>query len=282
MSLSNELKFTLSQELFLKFVIELEKSCGILLAGNKKYLVESRLNPLVKELGFQHLNELIQIFLSPIEDKFFFRQTIVDAMTTNETLWFRDGYPFDFLKNTYFKNFSQQTSSTLRVWSAACSTGQEPYSISMIFDDAKKMKLHTIPELKIIATDISKPVVEKATEGNYEKIALSRGMSNDYLQQFFKKTDTGTWRVKDTIRAHVEFKIFNLLDRFEPLGKFDIIFCRNVLIYFSPHLKEEIMKKMHASLKPEGILFLGSSESIASSQLFKMENANPGIVYRKK
>jgi len=189
MTQKNELKNVISQEVFIKFAAELEKNCGISLAGHKKYLVESRLNPIVRDKSFASIDELIQAFLSGKSTKSLSRQVIVDAMTTNETLWFRDSYPFEYLKNYHFKALSKQGLMGARVWSCACSTGQEPYSITMIFEDAKKVGLHTIPDIKVVATDISTSVIEKAKKGVYEKVVLARGMSEDYLEKYFKKRD---------------------------------------------------------------------------------------------
>jgi chemotaxis protein methyltransferase CheR len=136
-------------------------------------------------------------------------------------------------------------------------------------------------QVQIVATDLSTTVLEQARQGEYDKLSVMRGLSNERLDRFFDKTAEGNWRVKSLLRDRVDFRPINLMDSYAGLGKFDIVFCRNVLIYFNADLKRQILQKIHASLKPQGILYLGSSEGLAGvADLFEMVRCEPGILYK--
>lgn len=273
----------LSRDEFLRFREFLENTCGILIGDNKEYLITSRLGNILKERNLSTLNELIEVLhKSPHSD---LKQRIVDAMTTNETMWMRDSHPYDLIKNCLLKEIVKRTRQPeIRIWSAACSTGQEPYSISMVVDEAKRQG--AIPKtcmVKIIATDISRTVLEKAKEGTYDQRIISRGLPRGYLQKYFTQKSVDQFAVNEDIKRRIEFKYLNLKDDYKMLGKFDIVLCRNVLIYFSAELKEDILKRIHKTLRPEGYLFLGASESLNGlNEFFKMENYRPGIIYQAK
>lgn len=259
----------------------LEQQCGIVLGENKQYLVKSRLAPLMQRFGVATLSELVSKTLSPFERQL--RSAVIDAMTTNETLWFRDTYPYELLKNQIFPEM-EKTSRSIKIWSAASSSGQEPYSIAMTALEYQQTKPSAFSlGVHILGTDISNTMLEHCQRGEYDGLALSRGLSPERRSKFFEDSGKGMMRVKDPVRKNVSFRHLNLLDSYTLLGKFDIIFCRNVLIYFSADLKAKIIRQFAQSLNPRGYLFLGASESLSSLNTdFEMIRCNPGIIYRKK
>jgi len=273
--------FSITPDEFREFSRFLEKSCGILLADHKQYLVQSRLGKIMQQRGCTSLSELIAQLKQPGGNHL--KEQVVDAMTTNETLWFRDIHPFEILRNRLLPELSDQKGAQkLRIWSAACSTGQEPYSISMVIDEFKQGHPGAFPGgEEILATDISTTVLEQARKGQYEMLALGRGLSEERLHRYFDAVSDGSWRIKPAIRNRVSFRSLNLLENYATLGQFDLIFCRNVLIYFSSDVKLEILRKMHRQLRPGGYLLLGASESLAGlSDLYKMIHCRPGIIYQ--
>lgn len=258
----------------------LQEACGIFLGENKQYLVTTRIRRILAEEGIESLRELVDRLRRGRHSKL--RQVVIDAMTTNETFWFRDIYPYEYLKNTLLPELMQQGRGTLRIWSAACSSGQEPYSISMTVEEYCRQGMGKLPRpVEIVATDLSSNVLAQARSGEYDKMSVIRGLSRDRLAAFFNQLNEDAWRVKPVVSDRVDFRSLNLMDPYLGLGKFDIVFCRNVLIYFSGDLKRDILRRIHATLKPGGLLFLGSSEGLAGvSDLFEMVNCNPGIMYR--
>lgn len=265
----------------MRFSQFLEDSCGILLASHKQYLVQSRLGKIMQEQGCASLDQLVQKLSSPIGQSL--KEVVIDAMTTNETLWFRDSHPFEILQNRILKELlAENPSRRLRFWSAACSTGQEPYSISMVLEEYKQANPAALRGgAEIIATDISSNVLSRARAGVYEMLAIGRGLSKERLNQFFDSRDDGCWAVKPLVKSKVQFRSLNLIGSYSALGQFDVIFCRNVLIYFSTERKLEILRKMHKSLKPGGYLLLGASESLSGlNDCFRMIHCRPGIIYQ--
>ncbi len=261
----------------------LQDACGILLGDNKQYLVTSRLNKIMAQHGMTTLGELIKAITS--NPRSGLKEAVVDAMTTNETLWFRDIHPFNILQNQLLPELSKTLGAQqLKIWSAACSTGQEPYSISMVLDEFKQKNPGAFRSgERIVATDISSTVLNSARNGEYEMLALGRGLSQDRLTKFFLQTGDGRWAVKAPIKQRVDFRPMNLLHSYSMLGKFDIVFCRNVLIYFSADLKKDILTRIHGVLKPGGYLFLGASEALSNMpELYEMVQCRPGIIYRAK
>lgn len=259
----------------------LQDACGILLGDNKQYLVKSRLRRIMEEHNLATLSELMEGIKRSGRRNL--REVVIDAMTTNETLWFRDNHPFRILQEKLLPEFAdRKTSQSLRIWSAASSTGQEPYSVAMIIEEFRRQRPGKLRDVKITATDISKSVLEVARQGEYEMIAIGRGLSPERQKQFFTPTMNGSWQIKPNIRSMVEFRELNLLERYL-LGKFDIVMCRNVLIYFSAELKKDILTRIHATLNPGGYLILGASESLSGlPHLYEMVHCSPGIIYRKK
>ena len=259
----------------------LQDACGILLGDNKQYLVKSRLRRILEENNLNSLGELLDRLKRVGRSGL--RELVIDAMTTNETLWFRDNHPFRILQDKLLPEFAERNSlQPLRIWSAACSTGQEPYSVGMVVDEFRRNRPGKLRDVKITATDISKSVLEVARRGEYEMIAIGRGLSPERQKQFFTPSANGGWQIKPQIKAMVEFMELNLLERYM-LGKFDIIMCRNVLIYFSADLKKDILTRLHGALNPGGYLILGASESLNGlPDLYEMVQCHPGIIYRKK
>ncbi|MEH6825198.1 MAG: protein-glutamate O-methyltransferase CheR [Motiliproteus sp.] len=257
----------------------LQDACGILLGDNKEYLVSSRLNSIMQENGFSGLDALV----TQMKRTARLKEQVVDAMTTNETLWFRDVHPYAILRDRLLPELAPALGAQpLRIWSAACSSGQEPYSISMVIDELRRLKpgLIRIGE-KVVATDISPTMLQHARRGEYDMLAIGRGLQKEQLTRHFARSESGSWQINRDLQARVDFKSLNLLGSYGALGKFDIVFCRNVLIYFSSELKQQILRKIRAQLKPGGYLLLGASESLGPlNDIFEMVHCSPGIIYR--
>jgi chemotaxis protein methyltransferase CheR len=237
-----------------QFCTLLEKHSGILLSEDKRYLVETRLGRVVREFNLPSMDELVdRLFNHP--DSILLK-AVIEAMTTNETLWFRDEYPFNALRDVFFPEAEAARKRSLRIWSAACSSGQEPYSISMIA--AEKSWSFTVD---ILGTDLSSKILAQAKSGLYDDLSLGRGLSLARRQQFFEQTAQG-WQLKNEITRRVRFQVANLLEPVTALGRFDLIFCRNVLIYFSRETKMKIIDHLANALNPNGVLILGASESV--------------------
>lgn len=271
----------LTDDVYKQFSSFLEQQCGIVLGSNKQYLVKSRLSPLMPVFNVTNLVELIQKSMSLRERDI--RAAVVDAMTTNETLWFRDTYPFQLLSDVILPEFAQLR-RPVKIWSAACSSGQEPYSISMIGQEFMSRRPGVLSNgLQIVGTDISPSMLEQCKKGEYDSLALARGLSPERKRQFFEPCGDGRFRVNEKVRKSVSFRPLNLLDSYVLMGKFDVIYCRNVLIYFSAEVKSKILNQFAGALNPNGYLMLGASESITGlTEKFEMIRCNPGIVYRLK
>ena len=253
---------TLSEDLYKQFSAFLEAQVGIVLGPNKQYLVKSRLSPLVGIHGCSSLEELINKSMNIREREL--KMVVIDAMTTNETLWFRDVYPFQLLSDKLFPELGKN-GKVIKIWSAASSSGQEPYSIAMTALEHQYKKPGTLSGgVQITATDISVSMLNQCKEGIYDNLALARGLSTERKRQFFEScSDPAKMKISDRVKKLVTFRHFNLLDNYAPLGKFDLIFCRNVLIYFSPEIKSKILNQFATSLNPGGYLLLGASESLS-------------------
>ncbi len=264
---------------YARFREYLQKVCGISLSDNKQYLVASRLGKILERENFSKIEQLVDALDRPMNAKL--KEEVINAMTTNETLWFRDTHPFTILRE---KVLPEMTAAPLRIWSAASSTGQEPYSISMVIEAFKSARPGVLkPGERIVATDICTNILQHAKQGEYDSLAIARGLGADLQSRYFDKLDDSTWKIKSNLSSRVDFKYLNLIDSFAGLGKFDVIFCRNVLIYFTVDLKQDILRRMHASLKPGGYLFLGGSEALSGlSDYFEIVQCHPGIVYKAK
>jgi len=259
----------------------LEQQCGIVLGENKQYLVKSRLAPLMSKFDLGSLSELVTRTLSPVERQL--RAAVIDAMTTNETLWFRDDYPYKLLKSKLLPDFADRR-TPVKIWSAASSSGQEPYSIVMSILEYQQANPGAFPRgVQVIGTDISTTMLDHCKYGHYDSLALARGLSEERKSKFFEAGDNGMLKIKDEVKKMVSFRPLNLLNSYSLMGKFDIVFCRNVLIYFSPEIKAQIIGQIHGTLNNASYLFLGASESLSGlNDDFTMLRCNPGIVYQKK
>lgn len=260
----------------------LEDASGIVLGDNKHYLITSRINRLMAELSIASFSDLLE----KAQQDSRLRQRIMDAMTTNETSWFRDVYPYEFLKEKFYpERARQRDKEPIRIWSAACSTGQEPYSVSIATNEfmVKNPGFFSAADIQIWGTDISSKALQHARAGLYDDVALSRGMSAELRKRYFRQ-EGNQWRVADNVKQRVNFQELNLKTGFASLGRFDIIFCRNVLIYFSPDLKADIMYRMAQSLKPNGYLVLGGSETISgySEDFDIIRWKSVGVIYQLK
>ncbi len=236
----------------------LKERSGLDLSADKQYLVESRLMPLARKAGLAGIPELVQKMKSGAEA---LTVEVVEAMTTNETFFFRDKIPFDHLRDTILPTLLQSRASrkTLRIWSAAGSTGQEPYSIAMVLKE--RAAALSGWRIEIVATDLSQEVLEKSRAGIYSQFEVQRGLPIQLLVKYF--TQIGElWQINSELRGMVQHKQLNLLQDFSHLGKFDVIFCRNVLIYFDQDTKIGIFERMAKVIEPDGMLMLGAAESV--------------------
>lgn len=273
---------SLSDDIYKQFSDFLEVQCGIVLGGNKQYLVKSRLIPLMPQFSIEKLSDLIHQAMSYKNREL--RTAVIDAMTTNETLWFRDKYPFELLTQKIFPEILDKKKN-IKIWSAASSSGQEAYSIAMTAIEYQKQKMLLGMNVQIMGTDISNTMLEQCKTGAYDTLALSRGLSDERKRQFFDRVNDGSGKmqIKPEVKKLTNFRSYNLLDSYSLLGKFDVIFCRNVLIYFSGDVKAKILKQFASALNPGGYLILGASESISGlTDKFDMIRCNPGIIYKLK
>ncbi|MGX2040122.1 CheR family methyltransferase [Methylocaldum sp. MU1018] len=247
--------------IFQKFLMD---SCGILLGESKQYLVKNRLTGLLKEGDYASITQLIAALRAGTVSSRL-KSRIIDAMTTNETFWFRDNAHFEELRYVLLPAWAaNKTGGTLRVWSAACSSGQEPYSIGICVEEFFRYGWTGIKRnVQIIGTDISESVLAEANQAVYSDMALSRGLDGNLKSRYFEPYQ-GNWKLKPEVADRVRFQQFNLLKPFAALGRFDIVFCRNVLIYFSEELKCDILERIAKVLNPGGYLFLSSTESLPS------------------
>jgi len=268
------------QNHYVSFSDFLERACGIVLGENKQYLVRSRLTPLIKQFSCGSINAYID---TVIKGNLQYQTAAIEAMTTNETLWFRDSYPFKLLEDPILSKFSSKKTG-FRIWSAACSSGQEAYSIAMTILNFKKQRSNGFRAgIEIVGTDISQDMLQRCRSAEYDQLSISRGLPEQFKSDFFEPADNSKLRLKPHVKALAKFSSINLLDSYSSLGQFDIIFCRNVLIYFSPEVKKQILQKIAACLQDDGILFLGASESISGlTDKFDMVRCNPGLYYVKK
>lgn len=213
------------------------------------------------------------------------QEEVIDAMTTNETLWFRDTYPYKALENIILPELAKKAKYPVRIWSAACSSGQEPYSIGMVIQEQMAKMLHIDPkQTQIIGTDLSPEMLSICRRGQYDVHALSRGLSAERKEKFFRPTHhPNIMAIDSRVKSMVEFRPMNLLGSYALMGRFDVIFCRNVLIYFSNEVKADILRKLTMCLNPGGYLILGSTETLVGvSDKYEMMRCNPGIIYHLK
>jgi chemotaxis protein methyltransferase CheR len=237
----------------------LKERSGLVLSADKQYLVESRLLPVARKAGFASLGDLAHALRFGHDDALM--TAVVEAMTTNESFFFRDKIPFDHFRSVIMPALiaARRTSRSLRIWSAAASTGQEPYSLAMCL---KAMERELVGwRIEMVATDLSNEVLEKARLGLYSQFEVQRGLPIQLLLKHF--TQVGElWQVAPELRAMVKYRQFNLLGDFAPLGTFDVIFCRNVLIYFDQQTKVDVLNRLARVTASDGYLVLGAAETV--------------------
>ncbi|MCK6451227.1 MAG: protein-glutamate O-methyltransferase [Alphaproteobacteria bacterium] len=237
----------------------LKERSGLVLSRDKGYLLESRLLPVARRHGIKGLDELVSAVRAR-RDATLLRD-ITEAMTTNESLFFRDIKPFEIFKAKVLPDLmvARQSSRTIRIWSAASSGGQEPYSLAMLLkEEGAKLANWRI---EIVATDISVEMLEKAKAGSYSQFEVQRGLPINLLLKYFKQAGD-KWQIDAALRGMVKYREFNLLDDPATLGRFDVIFCRNVLIYFDPPTKAKVLDRISRVLMPDGVLYLGGAETV--------------------
>ena len=238
----------------------LKARSGLVLGDEKRYLLESRLMPVAREHGLESLSGLVSTLKTDGGDDL--RAKVVQAMTINESFFFRDKSPFDNFKDIMMPAMlasSRATSRRMRIWCAAASTGQEPYSLAILI---KEMGAQLAGwNFEIIGTDLSEEVLEKAKAGLYSQFEVQRGLPVQLMVKYFQQTGS-MWQIDSSIRSMVTYKHFNLLEDYTPLGTFDIIFCRNVLIYFDPATKSDMLGRMAKRMRPDSYLVLGAAETV--------------------
>ena len=237
----------------------LKERSGLVLSKDKAYLLESRLNPVSRRHNFKGIDELVAAVRLGKDERLL--TDVTEAMTTNESFFFRDTKPFDQFRLIVLPHLLEHRGSTksIRIWSAACSSGQEPYSLAMILKENAAQLAGW--KIDILATDLSEEVLEKARVGAYSQFEVQRGLPINLLVKYFAQ-DNERWRISDEIRSMVTFKQFNLLDSPKVLGSFDVVFCRNVLIYFDQETKSKVLNQIASLMPDDGFLYLGGAETV--------------------
>ena len=247
---------------------------------SKSYLIEARLAPVARQHGFESIADLIQGIRSRRRPEL--ESSLVEAMTTNETSFFRDIHPFEALRNTLLPEFRERNAArrTLNIWSAACSTGQEIYSIAIClrehFPDLPGWKV------QLVGTDLSDNVLARAQAARFSQIEMNRGLSASLLVKYFER-DGMHWQLRSELRNMAKFFKLNLIEHWPPLPVMDIVFLRNVLIYFSPETKRAILEKVRKVMSPQGVLFLGAAETtMGLDASFERVQVGNSVFYRLK
>lgn len=251
-------------EFFRRF---LKERSGLVLTPDKQYLLESRLMPVARRHNLQNLSDIALRLGRNSNDPL--AVDVTEAMTTNESFFFRDKTPFEHFQNVMLPALTpaRQAQKRLRIWCAAASTGQEPYSLAMILNELPAR--YAGWRIEILGTDLSREVLEKAKAGLYTQFEVQRGLPVQLMLKYFEQVGE-TWRLSQSIRSMVKYQQLNLLKNFSSLGQFDIIFCRNVLIYFDNDDKISIMNRLAKQLAPDGYFVLGAAETVVGlSNAFK-------------
>ena len=257
----------------------LERSAIVLEAG-KEYLVESRIGQVAKSEGFNTIDQLVEALRKNSHNGL--QSKVIEAITTNETSFFRDIHPFETLKNNVLPELLKSRSSTkkLRIWCAASSSGQEPYSIAMLIREHFAKLLEW--KINFIASDISEKMLDRCRSGKFSQLEVNRGLPASFLVKYFEKSGT-TWSIKKPFWEMIDFQQINLSRELPYLPKMDIIFLRNVLIYFDIETKKKILKQLRSILQPDGFLFLGGAETTINldNSFVRMDYKHSGC-YRLK
>jgi chemotaxis protein methyltransferase CheR len=261
-----------------KFLADfLKAESGLIITEEKTYLVESRLVPVARKRGLADLDELVAKIRGKSDPEL--NKVVIEAMTTNESFFFRDIKPFESLKNTVLPQIvparKAANAKKIRIWSAACSSGQEPYTIAMVLNEEPGL-LQGL-DFEIVGTDLSSEILDKAKEGIYTQFEAQRGLPIQLLMKYF--TQVGEhWQINEQIRGQVQLSQANLLQDISQFGKFDIVFCRNVLIYFDAPTKTDILGRMQRQMPNDGYLFLGGAETVVGvSDCFATVQGERGV-----
>jgi chemotaxis protein methyltransferase CheR len=248
---------------------------GIVLEHDKHYLFDSRLTPIVRQLGLASINELCALLLAKRGTDI--SRQVVEAMTTNETYFFRDPAHYDAIRTVLLPRLKQDRKDTrkLRFWSAAASTGQEAYSLAMLLLEEGFSDWN----LQILGTDFSSQALERARAGAYQQIEVNRGLPAPLLVKYFRRAGVN-WQLSDAVRQMVRFETIDLRKSMRALGPFDVVFCRNVMIYFDAATKKKILNELHGTLFRSGWLLLGGAETaFGAEEWFEKQNAGAATVY---
>jgi chemotaxis protein methyltransferase CheR len=248
---------------------------GIVLEGDKHYLFESRLSPIVRQLGLASINDLCALLRATREIEV--GRQVVEAMTTNETYFFRDPGHYDAIRSVLLPKLKEDRRDykRLRFWSAAASTGQEAYSLAMLLLQEALSEWN----IQILGTDFSARVVERARSGKYQQIEVNRGLPAALLVKHFRRSGVD-WQLSEPVRRMASFETIDLRQSMRALGPFDLVFCRNVMIYFDAETKKSILKELHGTLFRGGWLMLGGAETaFGVEELFDRETVGTAIVY---
>ncbi len=248
---------------------------GLILTRDKAYLLESRLMPVARRRGMKGLDELVGAIRGKGDEALL--REVTEAMTTNESFFFRDIKPFEVFRQTILPRLisAREGKRTFRIWCAACSSGQEPYSLAMILkEEAARLSGW---RQEILGTDISTEILAKAKAGAYSQFEVQRGLPIQLLLKYFKKKDD-VWQIDPALKSMVQYREFNLLHDLKALGQFEVVYCRNVLIYFDQPTKSRVLEQISRLLQPDGVLFLGGAETVLGiSDKFKPVPTQRGV-----
>jgi chemotaxis protein methyltransferase CheR len=256
------------------------RKSAIELDAAKAYLIDARLTPVARRHGYTSTAELVRTLQTAPNHEV--QQQMVEAMTTNETSFYRDAHPFDAMKAAIVPELivKRAAKKAIHIWSAASSTGQEAYSIAMLLKE--QFPALATWNVRILGTDLSDDVLEKARAGRFSQVEINRGLPALLLAKYFKREGM-QWELAPQIRAMASFQKLNLIERWPPLPTMDVVFLRNVLIYFSPETKRMILEKVRAVMAPNAVLFLGAAETtIGLDSLFERVQTGNSVYYRLK
>ncbi|WP_319764988.1 protein-glutamate O-methyltransferase CheR [Maridesulfovibrio sp.] len=262
---------------------QIYRMCGLTISDNKEYLIQHRFKDLYNSRNCRSWHDFYQLLVSGDDQ---FKEDAVSAISTHETSFFRDSHPFTTVKNQILPAIlkKRKFGGKIKIWCAASSTGQEPYSLSMLIHECSRTVMGSgiSPDnFSILGTDISGAVIEQAQKGIYTNLEKTRGLPSEYEKYFQKQGNK--WHICPSVKSLVSFKKFNLLNSFSPLGKFDFIMCRNVLIYFDETTKANIIKRIHSTLEDNSFLMLGSTETLGgNTDLFETKHTKGVLLYHKK
>lgn len=257
-----------------------QANSGITLDEDKQFAVEARLAPLARKLGEASVDALVKRLVEQREPAI--GQAIVEALTTHETLFFRDRRPFEVFSRVVLPRLMETRGEqrSIRIWCAGCATGQEPYSLAMLLDEQARQLAGW--RIEILATDISRAALETARAGAYNQFEVQRGLPVSMLLRNFNR-EGDSWRLAERLRTRVEFRELNLVDRFDAIGVFDVVFCRNVLIYFDEPTRHDVLHRIADVCRPDGFLLLGAAETVMEANSHWRRHArHPDLIVRRE